>query len=87
MRNELAERLFIVHLQDNDGFGDCHWIPFRGAIDWNNVIGFLKLANYKKPLNLEISYDRTVTLDAMTELEFVNEAYQAASKLTEMLKQ
>ena len=85
MRNELAERLCIVHLQDNDGFGDRHWIPFRGDIDWNDVIGFLKLANYKKPLNLEISYNNTIKLEAMTELEFVNEAYQAASKLTEML--
>ena len=85
MRNELAERLTLVHLQDNDGYSDCHWIPFRGEMDWNDVTGFLKLANYKKPLNLEVSYGNMAKLSPMTELEFVQESHAAAVKLTKML--
>ena len=85
LRNELSERLVIVHLQDNDGVHDSHWIPFNGEMDWNDVVGFLKLANYKKPLNQEVSYANMSKKKTLTPEEFVAEAYEAGLKLTRML--
>lgn len=86
MRDELAERLVIVHLQDNNGFADSHWIPFKGVMDWEDVVAFLKLADYRKPLNLEISYNNTSRLEPMSHEEFVSASYEAAVKLTDMLR-
>lgn len=85
-RNELAERLVIVHLQDNDGVHDSHWIPFNGDMDWDDVVGFLKLADYKKPLNQEVSYASMSKKKKITPEEFVAEAYEAGLRLTAMLR-
>lgn len=27
-------RLMVTHFSDNDGSGDCHWLPGEGDIDW-----------------------------------------------------
>lgn len=35
-------RLFSVHLSDNDGLCDRHWIPGKGIVNWNKVIGTIK---------------------------------------------
>lgn len=40
-------RLFSVHLSDNDGFCDRHWIPGRGIVNWNEVISTIKKTKCK----------------------------------------
>ena len=40
-------KLMAVHLSDNDGLYDRHWIPGKGHVDWNKVIGILKKDNIK----------------------------------------
>ncbi len=87
MRNQLADRLLATHIHDNNGYADNHWIPFIGTIDWNDVVEFLKLANYKKPINLELSYHNTNRLIPMSKEEFVKRAYEAGIKLAKMISQ
>lgn len=41
------DRLFAVHLSDNDGLCDRHWIPGKGHVNWNKIINILKEANIK----------------------------------------
>ena len=49
-------RIFAVHLHDNDQTDDLHLLPFDGTMDWENVMLQLKQCNYKGPITLEITY-------------------------------
>lgn len=50
------DRIFAVHLHDNDKSDDLHLLPFDGTIDWKNVIEKLKECNYNGPITLELCY-------------------------------
>lgn len=49
-------RIFAVHLHDNDKSDDLHLLPFDGTIDWSELLNKLKSANYKGPITLESCY-------------------------------
>lgn len=53
---KFKNRIFAVHLHDNDGTDDFHLLPFDGTIDWKIVINELKKANYDGPITLELCY-------------------------------
>ena len=50
------DKIFAVHLHDNDKSSDQHLIPFDGTINWDNVVSKLKECNYDGPVTLELSY-------------------------------
>lgn len=49
-------KIFAVHLHDNDKSDDLHLLPFDGTINWNDLVNKLKKANYKGPVTLESCY-------------------------------
>lgn len=49
-------RIFAVHLHDNDKSDDLHLLPFDGTIDWDWIISKLKECNYNGPITLELCY-------------------------------
>lgn len=53
----LGRKLATIHLSDNDGIKDRHWIPKNGIIDWNKVIKALTNADYTGSLFLEVYPD------------------------------
>lgn len=40
-------RLFSVHLSDNDGLCDRHWIPGKGHVNWDKIIPIIKQSKCK----------------------------------------
>lgn len=76
------ERLFAVHLHDNEGRRDQHLLPFDGTSDWHDVADRLAAANYRKPLCLECSYNRS---KYGTEHEFLSAAYRSGKRLYSLL--
>lgn len=50
------DRIFAVHLHDNDKSDDLHLLPFDGTIDWKYVISKLKECNYNGPITMELCY-------------------------------
>lgn len=49
-----ADRLFAMHLHDNDAAGDLHMIPFDGKADWNRLTTGMRRTDYAhKYLTLE----------------------------------
>lgn len=50
------DRIFAVHLHDNDKKDDLHLLPFDGTINWSYVIKKLKECNYNGPITLELCY-------------------------------
>ena len=49
-------KIFAVHLHDNDKSDDLHLLPFEGTIDWKELSNNLKKANYTGPITLESCY-------------------------------
>lgn len=76
------DRIFAVHLHDNDKSDDAHLLPFDGTIDWEMVITKLKENNYQGPVTLELCY-RDIYF-YLTPLEFYKKGYQIGEKLRDM---
>ena len=47
------DRLACLHVHDNDGRGDYHWLPFRGVIDWEDFSRALREIGFEGSLSLE----------------------------------
>ncbi|MBQ8510761.1 MAG: sugar phosphate isomerase/epimerase [Clostridia bacterium] len=46
--------LRALHIQDNDGMYDCHWIPYQGHHDWNAIMKALSDIGYEGDLTMEV---------------------------------
>ncbi len=70
-----ADRLYAVHLHDNNGEADSHMIPGDGRIDWKSVMELLSESAYEGPLVLElINHEKDTDL-------FLKRAYEAGKEL------
>lgn len=45
--NRWKDKLVAVHLSDNDGVCDRHWIPGKGHVQWNKIINIIKQSDIK----------------------------------------
>lgn len=72
-------KIFAVHLHDNDKSGDLHLLPFDGTINWQNVIDNLKKANYSGPIILESCYQNNYT--NMTISDFYKLSFTKAKQI------
>lgn len=52
--HKLADRIFHVHLADNDGTSNRHAAPGTGTVDWEEVLRALDDVGYSGPLMLDI---------------------------------
>jgi len=50
----IGSRLVATHIADNDRTGDRHWLPYRGGVDWDDVMRALRVIQYDGPLNFEV---------------------------------
>jgi sugar phosphate isomerase/epimerase len=76
MMERYHERLLCLHLSDNAGRADDHWLPLEGAIDW---AAFVKRfpRDYRGVINLEIvPKDQSDAQD-----DFLGRAYRIAREL------
>ncbi len=81
----LGDRLFCIHLHDNDGVGDLHQVPFDGKLDFDRICKQLKEVNYQGNVTLELSYTKDYAA-RMDKEEFLQKAYAAACRLRDRLK-
>lgn len=77
-------KIFAVHLHDNDKSDDQHLLPFDGTIDWEDVIGKLVQNGYKGPVTLELCY-RYEYLNNTIE-KFYKNGLEVGVKLVEMFE-
>jgi sugar phosphate isomerase/epimerase len=78
----LMDRLAVVHLHDNDGLKDHHWLPFTGGVDWPRLAGLLARSAYRKPVSMESNMHQHPGMD---ESEFLRRAAEAGARLTRMV--
>ena len=81
----VKNRIFAVHLHDNDRIDDLHLLPFDGTIDWKFVVKKLKECNYIGPITLELCY-RYDYLN-MSLVDFYKKGYEVGTKLQKMFEE
>ena len=64
------EYIKTLHVHDNDYIGDCHYLPYEGEFNWNEIIKALKRAGYNGDMSLEITtffnnFPKELTPDAL----------------------
>jgi sugar phosphate isomerase/epimerase len=52
---KLKSRLMYLHLSDNDGTKNDHFVPGQGTIDWEGLFDALKINNYNGYVGLDIA--------------------------------
>ncbi|TMJ13572.1 MAG: sugar phosphate isomerase/epimerase [Bacillati bacterium ANGP1] len=52
---KLRDRIFLVHLADNDGITDYHWAPGKGAVPWDGTLGALRKIGYAGFANIDVA--------------------------------
>lgn len=52
---KLRDRIFLVHLADNDGTSDYHWAPGRGTVPWDSVLQALRKVGYEGFANIDVA--------------------------------
>lgn len=52
---KLKDRLFYLHLSDNDGSQNDHFVPGEGTIDWVGFFDALKIIDYRGYAGLDIA--------------------------------
>ena len=81
---KFKNRIFAVHLHDNDKSDDLHLIPFDGTLNWEDVVKNLKESNYNGPITMELCY-RYEYLEMGIE-NFYKKGYEVGKKLKEMFE-
>ena len=71
-----------VHLSDNNGRMDDHWLPGRGRIAWDDVCTGLKSIKYSGTVMLEVVSNEVKTEPQDT---FLKEAYHEATRIRDVL--
>jgi sugar phosphate isomerase/epimerase len=52
---KLRDRIFLVHLADNDGASDYHWAPGKGVVPWEGVAAALRKIGYQGFANIDVA--------------------------------
>ncbi|MEM7537147.1 MAG: sugar phosphate isomerase/epimerase family protein, partial [Chloroflexota bacterium] len=55
----VKDRLYCLHLHDNDSTSDDHRLVFQDAIRWDRLAELIAHSVYAKPLSLEVSIHKT----------------------------
>ena len=63
------EYLRVIHVHDNDGKRDLHWLPYRGVIDWAAFSRALHEIGFDGALSLETSFKPTHPSEMMEYFE------------------
>jgi len=74
-----ASRLLCMHLHDNNGLIDNHYLPFKGKIDWQELSGRLRKADFKCSLCFEVFCPSSAFET------FPEDVMKAAKKLEDMI--
>ena len=54
----VGDRIKCLHISDRDSEGEKHWLPSRGILDWNKVIGALEKVKYQGKFTYEVALER-----------------------------
>lgn len=77
------DKIFAVHLHDNDKSSDQHLLPFDGTINWEEVMKNIADYGYTGPITLELSYRNNYLKQSIQ--EFYKDGYKRGEKLAKII--
>ncbi len=77
----LGSRIKGLHVHDNKGVDDNHFIPFDGSMNWQEQMGALKETGFDGYITLELAYTCDKDIGG-----FLSHAHSAAVRLDEILR-
>ena len=63
-----GRRIISLHISDNDGIDEKHWLPGEGVIDWSAVINALRVVGYDGPWMCEVGLGGFSLADRLQQL-------------------
>jgi sugar phosphate isomerase/epimerase len=63
-----GRRIISLHISDNDGIDEKHWLPGEGVIDWPAVINALRAVGYDGPWMCEVGLGTCSLADRLEQL-------------------
>lgn len=78
---QYGNRLFTMHLHDNDGIDDLHMLPFDGISEWDKIKNQLDNIGYNGAISLEVEQGRHEKYRDIPAEEFLSMALLKAKKL------
>lgn len=84
--SQYGSKLMALHLHDNDGTDDQHWLPGEGGIDWPVLMKKLKKTGYSGPNALEVEGRSPVSGSDNNPKMYLQRAFQAGKRLAEYFK-
>lgn len=78
----VKDRLYVLHLHDNDGEGDLHQLIFQGVIDWQRTAALIAASPYTKPISMEVTIKES---GISKETEFLQHAYETGTRFAEIV--
>lgn len=79
----VIDRLLVLHISDNDGKDDQHLTPFKGNIDFKEIIKTLSSLDYKGYIDLEI---RDPFKGSVGNLDDYNNIFRELSRFKELVE-
>jgi len=79
------DRLIAVHLHDNNGAEDKHWLPFAGSIDWPRLARLMASGGYAKSAMTMEPNTRNWPIDS--EAEYLKRALESGQRFAAMVEQ
>ena len=73
------EYLGTLHVHDNNGRSDLHWIPYTGVIDWADFAHSLSEIGFEGAVSLETDITQKIPADARELMEI--SLYRIAAKI------
>ena len=90
MLRKLASRTQVLHIHDNDGILDQHWLPGIGIIDWDDVTNAIREIGFTGAFNTEVSTvlskcTQEGTYDVENAIKVCSELYQHCRVLADKI--
>ena len=76
------DRLFMIHVHDNQGEKDEHLIPFEGGFDWEGFAPILARSPYRFPILLESTLRAGIDDDS----SWLNKAFESGNRFFAMVE-
>ncbi len=73
--------LKVLHVHDNNGKSDLHWLPYNGVIDWSDFNKALHEVNFEGPVSIETQVSGKLPCDLKE--YFQKGLFKIAKKLAE----
>lgn len=80
---KFPDRLYALHLHDNNGYEDQHRPVFSGTVDWTRLSAVIARSTYAGPLTFEVVMRNSRIVDEMV---FLRQVYDDSRKLNGMIK-